>query len=252
MDRDNSIVWPWESQRAHWSEVLLSKTKGQPDAGDDRFLPAPPELLQAVDQLKAYSLRYEVAMKLVLDKLDYISREYELRYGYALIDSKQSRIKSAESILGKMRRKHLPLTFEAVFNNLHDIAGIRLIVRFLSDVKTVEDLLATQADIKVLKVKDYIHHPKENGYQSLHLILGVPVYTVDGPSIVEVELQIRTIAMNFWASLEHELNYKKNVPHQADLQKSLTEKARLITELDQEMDDIKERIYDPDAGPKEV
>ena len=137
-------------------------------------------------------------------------------------------------------------------SHLHDIAGIRLIVRFLSDVKTVEDLLATQADIKVLRVKDYIHHPKMNGYQSLHLILGVPVYTVDGPNIIEVELQIRTIAMNFWASLEHELNYKKNVPHQDALRLSLTKKAQLITELDQEMDDIKRRMYEPKTPPKEV
>ncbi|MDV2577546.1 hypothetical protein RYX41_16580 [Lactiplantibacillus plantarum] len=137
-----------------------------------------------------------------------------------------------------------------MFNNLHDIAGIRLIVRFLSDVKTVENLLATQADIKVLRVKDYIHHPKANGYQSLHLILGVPVYTVDGPSIIEVELQVRTIAMNFWASLEHELNYKKNVPHQDALRASLTKKAQLITELDQEMDDIKQRMYEPKTPPK--
>jgi len=228
----------------------LSTTNSQENADNDQFLPAPPELLQAVDQLKAYSLRYEVAMKLVLDKLDYISREYELRYGYALIDSKQSRIKSPESIVGKLQRKHLPLTFNAVFTELHDIAGIRLIVRFLSDVKTVEDLLATQADIKVLRVKDYIHHPKTNGYQSLHLILGVPIYTVDGPSIIEVELQIRTIAMNFWASLEHELNYKKNVPEQATLQASLTKKAQLITELDQEMDDIKRRMYQAKTPPQ--
>ncbi|MFC6163547.1 GTP pyrophosphokinase family protein [Lactiplantibacillus dongliensis] len=221
----------------------MSKANSQADSAD-QFLPAPPELLQAVDQLKAYSLRYEVAMKLVLDKLEYISQEYELRYGYALIDSKQSRIKAPESIIGKLQRKHLPLTLDAMFHNLHDIAGIRLIVRFLSDVKTVEDLLATQADLKVLRVKDYINHPKPNGYQSLHLIIGVPVYTVDGPNIVEVELQIRTIAMNFWASLEHELNYKKNVPNQVALQRSLTKKARLITQLDQEMDDIKERMYD--------
>ncbi|MEE6697449.1 GTP pyrophosphokinase family protein, partial [Lactiplantibacillus plantarum] len=143
-------------------------------------------------------------------------------------------------------------TLNAVFNNLHDIAGIRLIVRFLSDVKTVENLLATQADIKVLRVKDYIHHPKANGYQSLHLILGVPVYTVDGPSIIEVELQVRTIAMNFWASLEHELNYKKNVPHQDALRASLTKKVQLITELDQEMADIKQRMYEPKTPPKEV
>ncbi len=231
--------------------MSLSKTEPQSDE-PDLLLPAQPELLQAVDQLRAYSLRYEVAMKLVLDKLDYISREYELRYGYALIDSKQSRIKSPESIVGKMRRKELPLTLEAVFTNLHDIAGIRLIVRFLSDIKTVEDLLATQADLKVLKVKDYIHHPKANGYQSLHLILGVPIYTVDGPNMIEVELQIRTIAMNFWASLEHELNYKKNVPNQAALRHSLTEKAHLITQLDQEMDDIKERMYDQQPPKHEI
>ncbi|AVK64279.1 GTP pyrophosphokinase [Lactobacillus sp. CBA3606] len=223
----------------------MSKANPQSDAAN-QLLPAAPELLQAVDQLKAYSLRYEVAMKLVLDKLDYISREYELRYGYALIDSEQSRIKSPESIIGKVKRKQLPLTLATVFDNLHDIAGIRLIVRFLSDIKIVEDLLATQADIKVLRVKDYVHHPKANGYQSLHLILGVPVYTVDGPNIIEVELQIRTIAMNFWASLEHELNYKKNVPEQATLQRALTKKARLITRLDQEMDDIKTRMYDQD------
>ncbi|CAM3186418.1 GTP pyrophosphokinase [Lactiplantibacillus plajomi] len=223
----------------------MSAADSQIIAGDDQLLPAEPELIQAVDQLKTYSLRYEVAMKLVLDKLDYISREYEIRYGYALIDSKQSRIKSPDSIVGKLKRKHLPLTLNAAFENLHDIAGVRLIVRFLSDVKTVEDLLATQADIKVLKVKDYIHHPKPNGYQSLHLILGVPIYTVDGPHLVDVELQIRTIAMNFWASLEHELNYKKNVPHQEALRESLTKKAQLITQLDREMDEIKCKMYQP-------
>lgn len=204
--------------------------------------PNDPTSLEAIDRFRSLMLNYRSAVQVVRTKIHYLDQEYQIQNGHTLVDSLQSRIKSPESILEKVQRKHLDFNFETLPQQMHDIAGIRIIVRFEDDIVAMERRLEKQPDIKVLQRKDYVTHPKPNGYRSLHLVLAVPVYLAAGVKAVTVEVQIRTIAMNFWASLEHELSYKKNVQHQTELRQELVEKAQLVHQLDQDMNDIKNQI----------
>ncbi|MCH5464937.1 GTP pyrophosphokinase [Levilactobacillus tujiorum] len=206
-----------------------------------------PTSLAAVDTFRRLMLDYNSAVKVVRTKIEYLDQEYQILHGHTLVDSLQSRIKTPESILEKVQRKHFKLDLRTLPSEMHDIAGIRVIVRFEDDILAMESRLEKQPDIQILRRKDYITHPKPNGYRSLHLILSVPVYLDAGVEPVKVEVQIRTIAMNFWASLEHELNYKKNVQHQADLRQELIAKAKLVHQLDQDMNAIKNQIRAEDA-----
>lgn len=204
--------------------------------------PNDPTSLKALDNFRTLMLNYRSAVQVVETKIHYLDQEYQIQHGHTLVDSLQSRIKSPESILEKAQRKHLDFNFESLPEQMHDIAGIRIIVRFEDDILAMERRLEKQPDIKVLKRKDYVAKPKPNGYRSLHLILAVPVYLSAGVQAVMVEVQIRTIAMNFWASLEHELSYKKNVRHQDELRRELIAKAELVHQLDQDMNGIKNQI----------
>ncbi|MCI1553358.1 MAG: GTP pyrophosphokinase family protein [Levilactobacillus sp.] len=204
--------------------------------------PNDPTSLKALDNFRTLMLNYRSAVQVVETKIHYLDQEYQIQHGHTLVDSLQSRIKSPESILEKAQRKHLDFNFESLPEQMHDIAGIRIIVRFEDDILAMERRLEKQPDIKVLKRKDYVAKPKPNGYRSLHLILAVPVYLSAGVQAVTVEVQIRTIAMNFWASLEHELSYKKNVRHQDELRRELIAKAELVHQLDQDMNGIKNQI----------
>lgn len=201
-----------------------------------------PTSLKALDNFRTLMLNYRSAVQVVETKIHYLDQEYQIQNGHTLVDSLQSRIKSPESILEKAQRKHLDFNFESLPQQMHDIAGIRIIVRFEDDILSMERRLEKQPDIKVLRRKDYVAKPKANGYRSLHLILAVPVYLAAGLQAVTVEVQIRTIAMNFWASLEHELSYKKNVKHQDELRRELIAKAELVHQLDQDMNGIKNQI----------
>ncbi|MFC6290515.1 GTP pyrophosphokinase [Levilactobacillus angrenensis] len=204
--------------------------------------PNDPTSLKALDNFRTLMLNYRSAVQVVETKIHYLDQEYQIQHGHTLVDSLQSRIKSPESILEKAQRKHLDFNFESLPQQMHDIAGIRIIVRFEDDILAMERRLEKQPDIKVLKRKDYVAKPKANGYRSLHLILAIPVYLAAGVQAVTVEVQIRTIAMNFWASLEHELSYKKNVQHQDELRRELIAKAELVHQLDQDMNGIKNQI----------
>lgn len=204
--------------------------------------PNDPTSLKALDNFRTLMLNYRSAVQVVETKIHYLDQEYQIQNGHTLVDSLQSRIKSPESILEKAQRKHLDFNFESLPQQMHDIAGIRIIVRFEDDILAMERRLEKQPDIKVLRRKDYVAKPKANGYRSLHLILAVPVYLAAGVQAVTVEVQIRTIAMNFWASLEHELSYKKNVKHQDELRRELIAKAELVHQLDQDMNGIKNQI----------
>lgn len=206
-----------------------------------------PTSLAAVGQFRRLMLDYNSAVKVVRTKIEYLDQEYKILHGHTLVDSLQSRIKSPESILEKVQRKHFKFDLRTLPDEMHDIAGIRVIVRFEDDILAMESRLEKQPDIQILRRKDYITHPKPNGYRSLHLILSVPVYLDAGVEPVKVEVQIRTIAMNFWASLEHELSYKKNVQHQAELRQELIAKAKLVHQLDQDMNAIKNQIRAEDA-----
>jgi len=204
--------------------------------------PNDPTSLKAIDQFRALMLNYRSAVQVVETKIHYLDQEYQIQNGHTLVDSLQSRIKSPESILEKVQRKQLDFNFDTLPGQMHDIAGIRIIVRFEDDILSMERRLEKQPDIRVLKRKDYVANPKPNGYRSLHLILAVPVFLAAGMKEVTVEVQIRTIAMNFWASLEHELSYKKNVKHQDELRRELVAKAELVRQLDEDMNGIKNQI----------
>lgn len=154
------------------------------------------------------------------------------------IENIETRVKSPESIKGKMERRGFPLTVSSMVKNIMDIAGIRVVCPFISDVYYIAEFLLNQEDIQEIQIKDYIKDPKENGYRSLHLIVMVTVYFSDHKCNVPVEIQLRTIAMEFWATLEHQLRYKKNRNHLENMQKQLKQCADLVTTADYKMQQL--------------
>ena len=155
---------------------------------------------------------YRCAIMEIETKFRVLNERFSLQHDRNPIDSIQSRLKSPDSILDKMLRKKLPFTLEAIENNIFDIAGIRVVCSFVDDIYMLADCLLQQDDITLIDRKDYIKNPKKNGYRSLHLIIEVPIFLQNTKKLVYVEVQFRTIAMDFWASLEHKLQYKKNIP----------------------------------------
>lgn len=181
---------------------------------------------------------YESAIREVKTKLEILDSEFRTKYSYNPIHHIEDRLKSPKSILEKLRRKDKSFTVEAARNNLYDIAGVRVICNYIDDIYTVADLLTAQDDVKLVKHKDYIREPKPNGYRSLHLVIQTPVYLSDSKEEVYVEVQIRTIAMDFWASLEHELKYKADNEVSAELADRLKQCAETIAATDAEMQEI--------------
>lgn len=199
---------------------------------------------QHVHSLKVLMSRYRSAMMEVETKFKVLNEEFSLANDRNHIESIKVRLKSMDSILEKLHRRGLPLTVESVEQNLTDVAGVRVICPFVDDIYVLVDCLLRQTDVELLQVKDYIKHPKENGYRSLHLIITVPIFLREETCRVKVEVQLRTIAMDFWASLEHQLRYKKNIPQTMaeKLSADLKECADISAMLDQRMQDIKDRI----------
>ena len=154
----------------------------------------------------------------------------------------KSRVKKPKSIVEKLKRRGLPLTLESIVKNLDDVAGIRVICSFLDDIYEVADMLTRQDDVKLIAVKDYIKKPKENGYRSYHLIIEIPVFFSDKKQPMRVEVQIRTIAMDFWASLDHQLKYKKEFIDSEDVERQLKECADVIAGTDVQMLNIRKNI----------
>lgn len=183
---------------------------------------------------------YEAAIREVKTKLENLDSDFQLRHKRDPIHSMQSRVKKPKSICEKLIRKGLPVTIDAIKEHLYDVAGIRVICHYIDDIYTVAELLKGQDDLDIIKEKDYIKEPKENGYRSLHLVLRVPVFLVDRKEMVPVEIQIRTIAMDFWASLEHQIRYKSKDDIPLFLVEELRECAQTITETDSKM----KRIHD--------
>lgn len=155
---------------------------------------------------------YEGAMYELSTKLEILDSEFQVRFSHNPIHHMERRLKSVDSILEKLQRRGLPVTINSIRDNLFDIAGIRVICNYRDDVYSVSNYLSTQSDIQVLQVKDYIKNPKQNGYRSLHVIYAVPVFLSSGAHYTPVEVQFRTIAMDYWASLEHALRYKTDLP----------------------------------------
>lgn len=185
---------------------------------------------------------YSAAIKEVYTKLEILNDEYQVKFDYNPIHNIDYRLKSPKSIVGKLQKNNWPLTIESMRTNLFDIAGIRVICNYIDDIYRIEDFLGRQDDIEILRVRDYIKEPKENGYRSLHLIVQIPIFLSDRTELMQVEVQIRTIAMDFWASLEHHLKYKSKNEVSSKLRQRLTQCAETISDLDEEMQSIQKEV----------
>lgn len=193
-------------------------------------------------KLMAY---YTCAMMEVETKLNVLNEEFSLQYDRNPISSIKTRLKSFDSIIEKLQRKELPMDdFDVIEQNLNDIAGVRVICSFPEDVYMLAKALLKQDDIRLLERKDYIASPKANGYRSLHLIVEVPIFLAQEKRLMKVEVQLRTIAMDFWASLEHQLKYKKELENTEELTRELLECAEVSAALDAKMEEIRKRIMD--------
>ena len=185
---------------------------------------------------------YRCAIMEVETKFNVLNEEYAFAYDRNPISSIKSRLKSFRSISEKLERRELPLTMESIEENLNDIAGVRVICSFPEDVYTLADAFLKQDDVRLIRKKDYIANPKENGYRSLHLIIAIPVFLANERREMKVEVQLRTIAMDFWASLEHQMQYKKDIDLTDEMEQELLECAQISAALDVRMDQLRKRI----------
>ena len=190
---------------------------------------------------------YRAAIKEIKTKLEILDEEFQARYDHNPIHHMEYRLKSPQSIAGKMQKKGLEITAENIRKNLTDIAGVRVICNYLHDINRIANLLIRQDDITLIRKNDYINEPKKNGYRSLHLIVLVPIFLAERTESVPVEIQIRTIAMDFWASLEHQLKYKGHSDMSEGLRERLKYCAESITRLEEEMQMLYEEITADDC-----
>ena len=199
--------------------------------------------LDRITQFNQLMMKYNSAIREVKTKLEILNDELSFKGEENPIESIQSRIKRPISIAQKLRKMGKPITVESVFENLNDVAGIRVICPFIEDIYQVAEMLIAQDDIKVLAIKDYIQSPKPNGYRSYHIILEVPVFFSRYKQPMRVEVQIRTVAMDFWASLEHQLKYKNDSVDTAQIAQELKECADVIAQTDVKMQQLRHRIH---------
>ena len=206
-----------------------------------------PEELQAwvtqyaglYQEMMAY---YRCAMMAVETRFNVLNEELSLRYDRNPIETVKTRLKSPESIIDKMVRRGFPLTVESIEQNIHDIAGVRVICAFPSDIYNLAEMFLRQDDIHLLERKDYFENPKPNGYRSLHLVVQTPIFLHDSKRLMKVEVQFRTISMDWWASLEHKIRYKKDLAPEEEIDRELLELAETSAELDQRMERIMNKV----------
>lgn len=186
------------------------------------------------DYIKLMSY-YKCAMMEIETKINVLNEEYSLEFERNPISSIKTRLKHPKSVKEKLEKQNLPKTLESIETHLHDVAGVRVICNFIDDVYTIADALLKQDDITLIEIKDYIKNPKANGYRSLHLIISIPIFLAHEKREMKVEIQLRTIAMDFWASIEHQMRYKKNFVFTQEMENELYECAALSAELDLRM-----------------
>lgn len=184
---------------------------------------------------------YRCAMMAVETKFNVLNVELSLRYDRNPIEAVKTRLKTPESVIDKLTRKGCPLTVESIEENISDIAGVRVICAFPSDIYKLADVFLRQDDITLIEEKDYFKTPKENGYRSLHLVVETPIFLHDSKRTMKVEVQFRTISMDWWASLEHKIRYKKDLVPSEEIDRELLELADISAELDQRMERIMSR-----------
>lgn len=181
---------------------------------------------------------YNSAIDIVTTQLNILDNEFSVKFKRNPIHNIENRLKSPQSIIGKLKKKGLPLTTESAKKNLLDMAGIRVICYYVNDIYSIAELLTCHDEFVPIKIKDYIKYPKASGYRSYHMILNIPVYLSNSKQYAPVEIQIRTIAMDFWASLEHQLKYKTNNTVSKELAEELRKCADTISQTDEKMQNI--------------
>lgn len=203
-----------------------------------------PETYNQLDQWTTVMFLYNSALKAINTKIEILNNEFIHLYNYNPIEHIKSRLKTPESIVKKLKRGGYEVTIPNMIEHLSDIAGIRIICSFSPDIYRIAEMIARQSDVTVLVVKDYIKNPKPNGYKSYHMVVTIPIYLSDGPVDTKVEIQIRTIAMDFWASLEHKIRYKKDIPQDKALylQNEMLECAEISADLDRRMQNVRDVI----------
>lgn len=189
-----------------------------------------------------FGMAYKFALEEISTKVKILQEEFRLVHEYNPIEHINTRVKSAESLIRKVNRKNIPLSLDVIQEEIKDIAGIRIVCSFESDIFRIAEMIQSQSDVWVVEVKDYIRNPKPNGYKSLHMILQIPVFMSDRVVDVYVEMQIRTIAMEFWASLEHKIYYKYDKEIPEHLTRQLKEAADTVADLDRKMENINHEI----------
>lgn len=195
-----------------------------------------------LDKWKEVTLVYGAAIKKIETKLAILNDDFAMTYKYNPIEHVKTRLKSSESICDKLRKYGYEPTIENMVEHVKDIAGVRIICSFTSDIYRIADILADQDDMEIMQIKDYYRSPKPSGYQSYHMNVKVPVYLSDKTVHVKAEIQIRTVAMDFWATLEHKIRYKLKENAPQHIQQSLLECARMVSALDDEMLSINEEL----------
>lgn len=195
-----------------------------------------------VDNWKEVTLIYNSALKQISTKLEILNDEFQHVHSYNPIEHIKSRMKTSESIVKKLKRYGYESTIQNMVDYVNDIAGIRVICSFVSDIYRIADMISNQSDIKVISVKDYLKNPKASGYRSYHMLVTVPVYLSDRIVDTKVEIQIRTVAMDFWASLEHKIHYKFEGNAPEYIKEELIECAEMVTALDEKMLSLNEEV----------
>ena len=195
-----------------------------------------------IDNWKEVMLIYSSALKQISTKLEILNDEFQHVHRYNPIEHIKSRVKTPESIVKKLKKHGYESTIQNMVEYVNDIAGIRVICSFTSDIYQIAEMIRNQSDIKVISIKDYIVNPKKSGYKSYHMLVTIPVYLSDRIVDTKVEIQIRTVAMDFWASLEHKINYKFEGNAPDHIRNELVECARMVAELDERMLSLNEEI----------
>ncbi|PFG41454.1 putative GTP pyrophosphokinase [Isoptericola jiangsuensis] len=236
-----------ETTRAvHVDRELLAWLRAEPGAGTATPDGITDDMLARFralrDEFQQLRMIYRFGIDEVSTKIDILRQEFESTYDYSPIEHVRTRLKSPDSMLTKALRQGTELAVPAIRAEIRDIAGIRITCSFVSDVYWIAEMLSTQADLRLLTTKDYIAHPKPNGYRSLHLIVEVPVFLSRTVEHVTVELQIRTIAMDFWASMEHKLHYKYRAEMPPHLAAEIEDAARLAADLDDRMGRLRDEV----------
>lgn len=230
------------------NQALINKTaegmmKMLSDSGAmDMLYRQTKQIMWSVVEYKELQMLYTCAMKEIKTKLEVLDTEFKIKYKRNPISSISSRLKRTESVFEKLIRRGMSVSLSNIENGLNDIAGVRVICPYVDDIYLIAEALLNQDDVTLVRKKDYIKNPKENGYRSLHLIVSIPVFLSETKKDVKVEVQIRTMAMDYWASLEHQLKYKKEIPESEDVAQELKRVADIMADTDERMLSLRQKI----------